>query len=293
MLQRLPGLGRVKAESNDRQFIDVYILDGLRANDVRDCVILADQGVHNEPWSNPLDVLGQRILANELVDDTSIRKFLQLANRCASGKNRVMACDIAATMLRMGRQSFDFAGLAIDDGYFLVLDMSKTIPINLRISNSVFGTICLPPSDPPGTKISGSIAERVYGVSSVNGLPDWASGLSADQYDSVENIARIRKIGLSAPHEILTALVRKTFFQKGSGRKEAALLRGLGKIASASVADRIVNILLREDILHRFKGDEGWVYTPNRSHAGRMNTMLSELTMSRDPIWTEVSGLSH
>src|SRR5262249_40947078 len=34
MLQRLPGLGRVKAESHDRQFIDRYILDGLRAKDV-------------------------------------------------------------------------------------------------------------------------------------------------------------------------------------------------------------------------------------------------------------------
>jgi hypothetical protein len=34
MLQRLPGLGRVKAESNDRHFIDVYILDGLRGKDV-------------------------------------------------------------------------------------------------------------------------------------------------------------------------------------------------------------------------------------------------------------------
>jgi NACHT domain len=34
MLQRLPSLGRIGPESSDRQFIDGYILDGLRAHDV-------------------------------------------------------------------------------------------------------------------------------------------------------------------------------------------------------------------------------------------------------------------
>ena len=31
ILQRLPGLGRTSMESDDRQFIDVYVVDGLRA----------------------------------------------------------------------------------------------------------------------------------------------------------------------------------------------------------------------------------------------------------------------
>ena len=39
MLQRLPSLGRVSTESNDRQFVDIYILDGLRAKDASSIVV--------------------------------------------------------------------------------------------------------------------------------------------------------------------------------------------------------------------------------------------------------------
>jgi hypothetical protein len=69
MLQRLPGLGRVKAESNDRQFIDTYIFDGLRAKDTGR--LLHDQGAHvlaivQTAFTNPLEELGQRILARDI-----------------------------------------------------------------------------------------------------------------------------------------------------------------------------------------------------------------------------------
>jgi len=66
MLQRLPALGRVKAETNDRQFIDIYILDGLRAKDSGALFTMVDRSlssVFETAFANPLDELGQRILA--------------------------------------------------------------------------------------------------------------------------------------------------------------------------------------------------------------------------------------
>jgi hypothetical protein len=144
---------------------------------------------------------------------------------------------------------------------------------------------------PPRTTISKSLAEKVVGVAAANGLPSWITGFTADTYDSVQSVAQIRRIGLDPRHEILATIVRKTFFQKGAGRKEEALLRGLGQLAAPAVSERILNLLLKEGILSRFKGDEGWVYTPNRSFAGRMTKMLYELKVSQDPIWVQVSGL--
>ena len=38
ILQRLPTLGRVESESPDRQFVDQYVLDGLRAENLISCV---------------------------------------------------------------------------------------------------------------------------------------------------------------------------------------------------------------------------------------------------------------
>ncbi|KPF91533.1 hypothetical protein IP86_24945 [Rhodopseudomonas sp. AAP120] len=91
--------------------------------------------------------------------------------------------------------------------------------------------------------------------------------------------------------EILVTIIRKTFFQKGAGRKEEALLRGLSTFASKSTSTKIINILSREGLLESFRGSEGTVYTPVRSQTRRMQKILDELGSSEDPIWIEVSQL--
>lgn len=290
MLQRLPALGRVKSESNDRQFIDSYILDGLRAKDSGALFKMVDRGLAGlfaTTFVNPLDVLGQRLLERDIA--AYPKNALEIAKRASADKNKVLACDIVAGLLRGSSAKVDFEGLSITDGNFLLLDLTKAGPTNLSISDTVFGTLLLPSSPPVNTTIKHCIAERLVGVSSPTALPAWVTELEADKFDSTESISRIRQIGLQPQHEILATIVRKTFFQKGSGRKEEALLRGLGDIADKGTAPKILNYLLTQDILTRFKGDEGWVYSPNRKHAGRMRTMLYELQTSQDEIWKAVS----
>jgi len=188
--------------------------------------------------------------------------------------------------------SIDFRGLAVDQGKFLYCDFSHTNVINLAISNSYFSNLVLPASAPPGSRIVDCVAERVFGASSVAGLPAWIKGLDAESYDSFENVARIRKIDLSPAHQVLVTIVKKTFFQKGSGRKEEALLRGLNQVVAPSILQRVLAILMREDCLERFRGDDGWVYSPKRAQAGRMKQMLYNLRSSDDVIWAEVGDLS-
>ena len=57
-------------------------------------------------------------------------------------------------------------------------------------------------------------------------------------------------------------------------------MRGLGQIGQKGTSTKILNLLLSEDILDKFKGSEGLVYTPNRKYAGRMKQMLYELKTS-------------
>lgn len=290
MLQRLPGLGRVKSESNDRQFIDIFILDGLRAADVSEMLASGDTGIELAPWRNPLEQLGQRILADLINKKGAEKVFLQMANRSASLKNRVLASDIVASIVRCRDGERDFGGLALDDGHFIEFDMTASTPTNLRISNSTFSRIVLCPTVPRGTFLTSCVAGDVYGVTSSKGLPSWA-GIVADRYQTADNVSRIRRLGLLPSQEILVAIIRKTFFQKGAGRKEEALLRGLGKIASSGTVTKIINILLKEDIIERFKGDEGFVYKPKRSHTERMQRIINELNTSSDSIWADVSSL--
>ena len=154
MLQRLPALGRVKSETNDRQFIDSYILDGLRARDLGALFKMVDRsmdGLFSTSFLNPLDELGQRLLARDIVPYS--KNALEIAKRAAAGSNRVLACDIVAGFLQTDNSHVNFEGLNINDGNFLKLDLRKASPQNLTITDTAFGTLVLPSSAPYNTLI--------------------------------------------------------------------------------------------------------------------------------------------
>ncbi|WP_156332618.1 NACHT domain-containing protein [Rhodopseudomonas sp. AAP120] len=291
MLQRLPSLGRISAESNDRQFVDIYILDGLRARDVANSAIggeSAIQAICSSKWTNPLGDLGQRVLSQDprLGDKTK----LSIARRAFEEGNVVLASDVIASLVRSNAEPFDFENFELFDGNFISLTLSERAVSNLKIRDSVIGELKFPASGWSNSSISNCLVSRVAGLASAAALPNWVKA-DADHFDSVESISRIRRIGLKPAQEILVTIIRKTFFQKGAGRKEEALLRGLSTFASKSTSTKIINILSREGLLESFRGSEGTVYTPVRSQTRRMQKILDELGSSEDPIWIEVSQL--
>lgn len=292
MLQRLPSLGRVGIDSNDRQFVDVYILDGLRAKDIAITCAAGDPdftSVAASKWTNPLDDLGQRILSA----DSSISEKTKLASasRAQALGNYVLASDLVGSLMRESGTTMDFQGLELHDAEFIVLALDERKISNLKLRKSWFGELVLPIKGASGCEFSDCLSPKVSGISSSTALPDWIKELRADSYDSVASISRIRRIGLSPAHEILTTIVRKTFFQKGAGRKEEALLRGLGRVGAKGISSKILNLMIGEGLLTSFRGVEGTVYAPVRAHTKRMQRMLDELDTSDDPLWTKVASL--
>ena len=87
-------------------------------------------------------------------------------------------------------------------------------------------------------------------------------------------------------------MIRKIFFQPGAGRKEAALLRGMGFSDNTRLGKKILGKLMDEGLITRHKGDEGYIYKPVRKYAKRVNGIITELTLSKDPLWESVSNLS-
>jgi hypothetical protein len=292
MLQRLPSLGRVGAESNDRQFVDIYILDGLRAKDIATVSFLGDQeadSATSQKWQNPLDDLGQRVLAADTT--LSEKTKLQLAQKAAKNSNVVLASDLAASLSRKSSTPMDFEQLEIENGDFLFLALDERPLLNLRVISSYIGELALPVKSCKNVALDGCVTPKVTGVASQTALPPWISKLEVEEFDSVASVSRIRKIGLKPAHEILTTIIRKTFFQKGAGRKEEALLRGLGTVSGKNYSTRILNIMIREGLLTTFKGNEGTVYSPVRAHTRRMQGLLDQLSASSDSLWIEVDSL--
>lgn len=293
MLQRLPSLGRIGRESQDRQFVDMFILDGLRAKDVAGLVELDEskrRTAFDDAWNNPLGSLGQSILAADM--NGKVERFISIAKRSSSLTNVVLGADIVSSLPEVGRGSIDVGGITLNGAAFSTLDLSQTQLNNLVIEDSTFESLILPNSPPIGSEIKRSLAARVTGASSYSGLPSWVQLESVDKFDSVQTVSEIRKAGLSPAHEVLVAVLKKIFKQRGGGRREDALTRGFGAGSARGLAPDVLGLLMRKGILDRHKGDDGWVYKAERSQAARVEKLLGELGSSRDEIWLGVAALN-
>jgi hypothetical protein len=206
----------------------------------------------------------------------------------AGRQNGLLAGDILAAILMDGDVKHDLNGLSITDAHITFLDLGNAPVSDLTLFQCIFDEVDISECKVENVKLQDCIIQRLDGVSSDKGIPSWIKGSSIEHYESVTNVARIKKANLSNEQLIFITLVKKLFFQPGAGRKEEALLRGLGDSGSKKAANRILKRLKSENIIGGFPGDEGWVYTPNRECAHRMQSIVSELTLSDDELWKEL-----
>jgi hypothetical protein len=289
MLLRLPSLGRIGLESADRQFVDTFILDGLRAKDIESSIgagVDERQSITADKWLNPLETLGQEVLALDM--EGRFDSFLQLCKAAVQNGNSTLAADIISASSRMEAEPASFESLHLKDANFSEFDLSNSRISNLNISDSLFRHLVLPSSPPTNIHIRDSLADKVSGAASFSGLPAWIKLTGVDRFDSVQTVAQIRKAGLSPAHEVLVSVLKKTFLQKGAGRKEEALLRGFGAGSVKTIASKVVSLLMQEGLLEQHKGREGKIYSPVRAHAARVRKILDQLRSSTDPLWDDV-----
>lgn len=116
--------------------------------------------------------------------------------------------------------------------------------------------------------------------------------IASEHFEMLATTTLIKKARLSESQKLFVEMLRKIFFQPGAGRKEAALLRGMGAAANKQLGEKILSKLLDEKLITRIKGDEGYIYKPVRSETGRIDKMLTDLTLSTDPLWQTISALS-
>ena len=289
MLQRLPPLGRLGSETTDRYFVDEYILDGLLATDL----MLTVRGsgfdkARSEKWCNPLGWLGSHLVAEDICKADHYGLYMRAAKLAADHGNQQMAADIVSSFLMTNKTEIDFHDLWLESCSIRWLWMCYTEVKNLRITNCVIETLDISEASQVNVSVSSCAIAWVYGVTSQEGLPRWVSQCTIDHYETVDTLDRIRAIGLTRPKQIFLMIIHKVYFQPGKGRKEAALMRGYGASADRKLFDKIVNLLLTNEILTRSRGDDGWVYHPKRSLTGRMRLIMDRLTLCDDPLWRDL-----
>jgi len=291
ILQRLPLLGRVEAQSSDRQFIETYFLDGLRAEDVCRAIYQQDESILSEAWRNPLYQFGIRVLSHEISLSPDITGFIRFLRRSCTGPNYVLGGDLVSAIIGANDGTFAFDGISLSESHISCLDLSGSRLSGIEISDSVIDELIITGAHPLDVKIRDCIIGKVDGVSESAGLPKWISGNKVGQYVRVNTVTRIKQAKLSSEQKVFVTIIKKTFFQPGSGRKEEALLRGLGSPQLKRSSEKILKMLCREGILKTTKGKEGILYIPQRSYAHRMSEILKELTLSEDDLWKRLKPI--
>jgi hypothetical protein len=290
MLQRLPGLGRLASESTERQFVDTYILDGLRAEDVVDLTESQDPDIFNQPWINPLRKFGLNILAEEVVQTSKMTSYMRFMKRSSARQNGILAGDMLCGFLTAHPEGQNFNDLELVNSHLCFLDISSGNISGLTIKASIIEELDISGSNNSDVKITGCIINNLTGVTAEHGLPNWMKGNTVETYQAVSTVSRIKHAQLTAKQRIFVTVVKKLFFQPGAGRQEEALTRGLGGAEEKKDVDQILKVLMRENIISHYKGRHGIVYTPERRHAHRMERILARLTLSDDPLWIALKG---
>ena len=296
MLHRLPGLGRIDADSNDRTFVDSYILNGLRAEDIIQLVSNGEQTAYEEKWVNCLNVEGNNILSSYLdYDSGKVKDFLTAAVLCGKKNNSILLADIVAAISKcICINMIDFKNIAIRKAYMPYLDFSNKTIKNIQFDNVLIHELDLTSVNLEGVIFYNCDIDRLIGVSSGKSLGDVLHKCEVKEYQLVSTVNRIKRAKLTRAQIILVTIIKKIFstVNKGNGRKEEALLRGLGDKSDSKICDKIINKMLTDELITKHKGKEGWVYSPILKHTSRMIKILEDLTNSQDELWTFATELN-
>lgn len=296
LLSRMCTLGRIEPESPDRQFVDPNVLDVLRADALVADIVTMTEDTGKSQWIQSLRILGTVHAAHLIRAYDLDQHCFSYLRKFGNAQNTRRLGEIVSALSFYGSEPLDFQSLQISRSTIPMLNLSCRVVLNLSIKESEIDFMILdntPVKPEHGLVIEDCILASVAGISAHVGLPVWIKNTDVINFDRLSNAARIKESPLTASQKIFLSIIHKIFFQPGAGREEASLLKGgYGQKYSPKLAEAIVKLLMRHGAIERFKGDDGWVYKPIRRFTDRMNKIRSELTLSEDLMWIEVTSLS-
>jgi hypothetical protein len=293
MLQRLPGLGRVSSETGDRNFVDDFVLDGLRALDLVERISSSDRNFSNLKWLNPLRKLGVSILSREVQQRGLTSLFITYAKQSMKRNkpNTVSVSDVLSSLNQIEIDGIDFEGFNFVEPHFGDINFERANLNNINFSDGVFESVTLGKVDPEGVLIKDSIIDRLLGVSSSEGVPSWIENCEVLSYESVDTLTAIKKSGLTDEQTMLVSILIKVYRQAGNGRLEHTLTKGLTGVNKKSLK-KIIQYLISNGFLVTSKDNGELIYKPVRKNQERIEKILNELDRSTDEVWQQVTMLS-
>lgn len=284
-------MGRIGAESLDRQFVDTFILDGLKAEDTISLLGQIEGDWLDTAWKNPVEEFGAFYIATRIAANSQIKMASSFVQRNFDRVNRVFISDVIASLFKLDAFEADLDNICFSNGKFFHIGLGDSYVKNLVIHDSTFDSLDLTDAQPTGIKIINSVITRISGVTSTEHLPNYMVDCLVQEFQSMKTLSAIREAGLSVAQTFLLSSLRKLFLQSGGGRKESSMYKGYGDSATKKICEKVIAILLKEHFCRRVKGTSESLYIPDGSMRGRVTAIMSQMTTSADPLWLQVSKI--
>ncbi len=302
LLQRLPGLGIERADEGTRAFVDHDLADACRSGDV---IAFAD---------SPFGSLGNLFRGaesglGELGVDIAVGKIRE--HGISAGKmNAVLGK--AAESGDLGFLTLDLARVTLAAGYSIGVPLQINgvcIPSlelyegmedcsNLQFQSCYFSTVRLDANlhSDHLPRFLNCYIDEIDGRSSARDLPKgiFDEDCSFDRFsEAPETTNAIGAMDLPLGARVLLTVLKKLYLQRGSGRKENALHRGLDHHGRRLVP-AVLGLLQHEGLAwsYRRAGVEMPIWTPDRAQMARVAKIVTSPHNCKDPLLEKAADLS-
>lgn len=290
MLQRLPALSRISSESTHRQFIDYYILDGLRADLLIEIVYSDKVNYFKRKWQHSLRKTGVEIVAKKISDDKSANIFIHFLKKAIEAKeNKILIGDIFACLVKHEtKHTIDLKGIIISETTIGSLDFSNCLIDNVLISDSFIDEVDTTNYSFSRISFKDCCIRKVYGISSKRERPDFFTNSEIELYEREPMVKSNRLSGLQPSHMIFISIIKKLFLLD-TKKTEGELCRNYGNREDKIRVTEILKILVKEKIIS--KPDMNKYYSPKTFYRSRVLKILDTLNKSKDPLWESISEI--
>ncbi len=288
MLQRLPGLGRISSESTDRQIVDYYILDGLRAEHLVDVVYNNKLSILDETWINPLRKVGIEIVAKKIFSDKSANVFIEFLKKSINAKNKVISGDILASLIYYSSKSIlDLGGITIANTDISCINFSKSLIDNFNLKDSEISQLDISNTSFSRISIKGCIINEIYGVKDPEEVPHFITDYLIEEFHEKPMEVNDKYLDIKPTQMLFISIINKVFLYKNK-MSEMDLISNFGNDQDRATVGRLIKLLYKEKIIYKSEDD---IVHPKTYERKRMLEILKQLNKSKDKLWLKIGKI--
>ena len=293
LLQRLPGLTARDQEAGARSFVDTEMMEALQAGQVSRFILNPYESLGIHDLLHPLTEFSCSVtnhLANKLgVKETQY--YIAAREAIHRWSDSTLALDVLLTGANsFSDNAFNAQGLIVSEGLVDLIDMDDHPIRNLTLSNCMINHIRFDTyrSDIAFTRCQ---IVKLEGIAGSHALPSSFHDCEVEEFDDRHTNAAIVRSDFSDPTKVLLVIIRKLFLQRGSGRVDSALSRGVNDSLQKYV-DPVRNLLVSEGIIYSHVTRGRTIWHGNRMFRSRMLKIFETPSNLDDPLTSEVAKLS-